>query len=190
MKKQIFTKAFKKAKVNYPWCIPQNIGREWDTTGINSALGKRWGQQAHRAVEEVKTALVLIGSPSFSTMNLDRMPKGAGDWSNTSKELWKRFWLWNNLLKDEPRPKNALILLAKGERIKAIEQEIGVSQGHGYGRKHIMRGVEAYIEILDMEAERVEYVVRMEQIRGHLARNNSRLHEDGRCDVSRIRDGL
>jgi hypothetical protein len=146
------SRKFKRAKVNWPWIAPQNIGTEWDTAGMNDRIGRKLGAKGHRAIDEIRTAIILLGSPPCPQMRFDDIPRGSSEWSATSKAIWKRFWLWQDqLFRENLQAREATILFAKGHRIREIEQMVHVSQGHGRGAKLIEIGARAYVSILEME---------------------------------------
>ena len=155
-------KTFKKAKVNYPWVMPLNIGKEWGRSGINVAIMRNYGPLGLWAIEDIRLADESMGKPPVSGMRFNDIPRGSSDWSHGQKARWSRFWLWQNWV--EKKPMQACLLYSRGYRTGEIEAEMRISRGNGYPKKYILAGVKTYVDIIKMAEEKIIEAETIERI--------------------------
>jgi hypothetical protein len=149
-KKLKLGRSFKKAKVNWPWLPPTRISTELPAAAVNSKLERGLGSQGHRAMEEIRRALILIECPAIPHMRFDNVPRGSRDWSDGDKAVWKRFWLWQDqMFREDVKAREATILFAKGHRIYEIEETVKVRRGVGKAKAMIFHGAKVYCDILN-----------------------------------------
>lgn len=133
--------------VNYK----QNIGTEWDTASVNNGLGP----YAHRALEEIGMCLSFFDSVTTGNLNPEHISSTNDDWSDLMKQAWSRWRLWNVLVAKEENVREATILFARGERLRAIEKKLRIRQGHGKARALIDTGIEKYAVLI--RSDRIEH---------------------------------
>lgn len=127
------------------------IGTEWGTTGVNHAIGEKLGSLGHKAIEEIRVSIMLMTATRIATMDADYIPSTCDDWSPRMIEVWSRFCRWHKDL-DQNRPaREAVMLFAKGEKLRDIERSVRIRSGTA--RTRIEQGVKAYVDLLKGKRE-------------------------------------
>lgn len=146
--KEWFRKTFRAANRNLRAVDIIRI-RDGDTIRMNDSLG----HLGHKAIEEIRMAMILCGAPDTPRMRFDDIPKGsANDWSEGSKAIWRNFWLWQDSLnrhgtRSEKQAFHAVLWFSYGCGPREIEKKIRVRQGTGKASQFIHMGVTRYCEV-------------------------------------------
>lgn len=144
-RKSAFAKEFQKGRKRYPEPEVIRFSRdELETVGINLRLG----QNGHRAIEEIRRALQLGGMKPVCGADYNRIPKGAGEWTDSQSALWQRFKTWAWIMSLSPvllKQRDAAIFFAKGFRPREIEREVKIRNGTALER--IESGAREYCEM-------------------------------------------
>ena len=144
-------KIFKRSKVNYSKSrYHQQLPTELDTALVNNSLTP----YGHRAIKEIRVALIMLGTLKCSNLDPDYVPSTADDFSDELKAVWSRYRLWLTMTENKKKERDAVIAFAKGKRPREIEQEIRVRNGRG--KSLIKDGTKIYAEIIKHENRRLK----------------------------------